>query len=36
MDDETKALLRGIAHRLHWVIALLLMIVALLIARSLE
>ena len=36
MDDETKALLRSIAHHLRWVIALLLMIVALLVARSLE
>jgi hypothetical protein len=36
MDDETKALLRSIAHHLRWVIALLLMIVALLIVRSLE
>ena len=36
MDDETKALLRSIAHHLRWVIALLLMIFALLIVRSLE
>jgi hypothetical protein len=36
MDDETKALLRSIAHHLRWVIALLLMIVILLIARTLE
>ena len=36
MDDETKKLLRSIAHHLRWVIALLLMIVALLIARSLQ
>ena len=36
MDDETKALLRSIAHHLRWVIALLFMIIALLIARSLQ
>lgn len=36
MDDETKALLRSIAHHLRWVIALLAAIVALLVAQSLD
>ena len=36
MDDETKALLRSIAHHLRWVIVLLVAIIALLIAQSLE
>lgn len=36
MDDETKLLLRNITHHLKWVIVLLLMIVALLIANSLN
>lgn len=36
MDDETKALLRNIAHHLKWVIALLAAIFALLIARALQ
>ena len=36
MDEETKALLRNIAHHLKWVIALLVAIVALLIAQSLQ
>lgn len=35
MDDETKALLRSIAHHLRWVIALLIAIVALLITDAL-
>ena len=35
MDQETKALLRSIAHHLKWVIALLLAILALLIAERL-
>jgi hypothetical protein len=34
MDDETKALLRSIAHHLKWVIVLLLAILALLLVRS--
>jgi hypothetical protein len=33
MDDETKALLRSIAHHLKWVIVLLLAILFMLIAR---
>ena len=36
MDEETKVLLRSIAHHLRWVIALLFMIIALLVARALE
>jgi len=36
MDDETKALLRSIAHHIRWVIALLVAIIALLIADVLE
>lgn len=36
MDDETKALLRSIAHHLRWVIALLVAIIALLVAGVLE
>lgn len=36
MDDETKALLRSIAHHLRWVIALLLAILILMVAQSLE
>jgi hypothetical protein len=36
MDEETKALLRNIAHHLKWVIALLFVIMALLIAQSLH
>jgi len=36
MDEETKALLRSIAHHLRWVIALLVAIIALLIAGVLE
>jgi len=36
MDDETKALLKSIAHHLRWVIALLVAIIALLIAGVLE
>ena len=36
MDDETKALLRSLAHHLRWVIALLVAIVALLVADVLE
>jgi len=35
MDDETKALLRNIAHHLKWVIVLLLAILGLMITRSL-
>jgi len=35
MDDETKALLRNIAHHLKWVIVLLFAILALLIANEL-
>jgi hypothetical protein len=35
MDEETKALLRSIAHHLKWVIALLLAILGLLVAESL-
>ena len=36
MDDETKALLKSIAHHLRWVIALLVAIIALLIADVLH
>ena len=36
MDEETKALLRNIAHHLKWVIVLLLAILGMLIARSLN
>lgn len=35
MDEETKALLRNLAHHLKWVIVLLFAIVALLINQSL-
>ena len=35
MDDETKGLLRNIAHHLKWVIVLLFAILAMLIARGL-
>ena len=35
MEEETKALLRNIAHHLKWVIVLLIAILALLIAQSL-
>lgn len=35
MDQETKALLRSIAHHLKWVIALLVAILAFLLAQSL-
>jgi len=35
MDEETKALLRSIAHHLKWVIVLLLAILGMLIARAL-
>jgi len=35
MDEETKALLRNIAHHLKWVIVLLVAILALLVAESL-
>lgn len=34
MDDESKRLLRSIAHHLKWVIVLLITILALLIARG--
>jgi len=34
MDDETKRLLRSIAHHLKWVIVLLVAILAMLLARS--
>jgi hypothetical protein len=34
MDEETKALLRSIAHHLKWVIVLLFAIIALLINQS--
>lgn len=34
MDEETKILLRNIAHHLKWIIALLLAILCLLIAKS--
>ncbi len=36
MDEESKALLRTIAHHIKWVIALLISILALLIAKALE
>jgi len=36
MDEESKALLRSIAHHIRWVIALLISILALLITRALE
>ena len=36
MDEETKALLRSIAHHLRWVIVLLLAILVLLIAQALH
>ncbi len=36
MDEETKALLRSIAHHLRWVIVLLVAIIALLVAGVLE
>jgi hypothetical protein len=36
MDDETKELLRNIAHHLKWVIVLLFAILALILVRSLE
>ncbi len=36
MDDETKALLRSIAHHLKWVIVLLVAIIVFLITRSLQ
>jgi len=36
MDEETKALLRSIAHHLKWVIVLLAAIVALLISYATE
>ena len=36
MDEETKVLLRNIAHHLKWVIVLLLMILVLLVANSLN
>ena len=36
MDEESKALLRSVAHHLKWVIALLAAIVALLIAQAVE
>jgi hypothetical protein len=36
MDEETKALLRSIAHHLKWVIVLLFAIIAMLINQSLE
>ena len=35
MDEETKALLRSIAHHLKWVIALLFAIIALLVTQRL-
>ena len=34
MDDETKRLLRSIAHHLKWVIVLLVAILAMLVARG--
>ena len=34
MDEETKALLRNIAHHLKWVIVLLVAILAMLIAKG--
>lgn len=36
MDEDTKALLRSIAHHLRWVIALLFAILVLLIAQALH
>ncbi len=36
MDEESKELLRSLAHHLKWVIILLAAIVALLIAQALE
>jgi len=36
MDEETKILLRNIAHHLKWVIVVLLSILALLITQSLD
>lgn len=36
MEEDTKALLRSIAHHLRWVIALLVAIIALLVADILE
>ena len=36
MDEESKALLRSLAHHLKWVILLLAAIVSLLIAQALE
>ena len=36
MDDETKDLLRSIAHHLKWVIVLLFAILALILVSSLE
>jgi len=36
MDEETKALLRSIAHHLKWVIVLLFAIIAVLVNQSLE
>lgn len=34
MDDETKTLLRSIAHHLKWVIVLLIAIIAMLLAKG--
>jgi len=36
MDEDTKALLRSIAHHLRWVIVLLFAILVLLIAQALQ
>lgn len=36
MDEETKALLRSIAHHLRWVIAVLVAILATLVTQSLQ
>lgn len=36
MDEETKALLRSIAHHLRWVIVVLVAILALLVAQVLQ
>jgi len=36
MDEETKILLRNIAHHLKWVIVVLISILALLITQSLD
>jgi hypothetical protein len=36
MDEETKALIRSLAHHLRWVIALLILILAMLIAQALQ